>query len=115
MKVVEWYMTSMKEESTEKLYVVVNEKLSSSQQAVQAGHAIAAFLLKHPNTQWQNGHLVYLRDTPNWQDNMYFSWLQNCSLHQYAEFKEPDIGNKITAYACFGPHTGGAMKGKKLV
>jgi peptidyl-tRNA hydrolase len=43
-----------------KLYVLIRKDMSKSQQAVQAGHAVAEYLLKRPNTKWDNGTLVYL-------------------------------------------------------
>jgi hypothetical protein len=44
----------------EKLYVLVRKDLPKNYQAVQAGHAVAEYLLKNPKTKWNNGTLVYL-------------------------------------------------------
>lgn len=122
MKLVDWYISCMKKEREQfhKLYVVVNEKLTPSQQAVQAGHAVAEFMRKNPNTQWSNGYLVYLKDKttttypPEKGGNMSCSyWLKEIS--EYAEFIEPDLDNKVTAYALFGPEVEAYMKGKSLL
>ena len=96
MKFVEWIMESMKSESSAKLYVVVQSDLSKAQQAVQAGHAVAEFLKTNPNTLWSNGTLVYLKQKD-------LNWLYGIKNYEWAEFREPDLGNQVTAVAAFGP------------
>lgn len=118
MDQVNWIISSMKPDSKSKLYVVVNAKLSISQQAVQSGHAVAEFMRKHPYTQWSNGYLIYLKDEPvRWkgeEGNMKaYSYIKYGN--QYAEFIEPDLDNKVTAYACFGPYVENHMKNKTLL
>lgn len=44
-----------------KLYVLVRNDLKYSSPAVQAGHAVAQFLLENPNSTWNNHILVYLK------------------------------------------------------
>lgn len=109
---VNWIVKAMQPESKEKLYVVVNETLSPAQQAVQSAHAVAEFLKKYPYTLWGNGHLILLKDKPNHQGDMR-GWVYGQA--EYAEFKEPDIGNKITAYAAFGENAETAMRSKVLL
>ena len=43
-----------------KLYVLVDNSLPIAYQAVQSGHAVAEWLLKVPNQNWNNQTLVYL-------------------------------------------------------
>jgi hypothetical protein len=112
MERVEWILKTMQPESKEKLYVVVNETLTPSQQAVQSAHAVAEFLRKNPHTMWSNGYLILLKDKPGYGGNMRPYLYSNM---EYAEFIEPDLDNKVTAYACFGQHVEKQMKDRKLV
>ena len=81
-----------------KLYVVVRKDLTSSQQAVQAGHAVAEFLLRCPDTQWNNGTLVYL-GVPDELSLKYICKKLDIEETIYINFEEPDFGNTITAIA----------------
>ena len=82
-----------------KLYVLVrNDILNKSQIAVQGGHAVAEFILKHPWTEWDNGTLVYLGIK---NENQMIRYCIRLSLSDidYSEFREPDLNNQITAVA----------------
>ena len=81
-----------------KLYVLVRGDLSRSQQAVQAGHAVAEFLLEHPSTEWNNGILVYLKVRNKEHLHEWFDKILE-SGEPLAWFKEEDIGNEVTAIA----------------
>jgi len=74
-----------------KLYALVDKNLSRSQQAVQAAHAVAQYLLENPDTEWANGTLVLLKTEIN-------------EFIPYADsyFMEPDMNNKITALTFLG-------------
>jgi len=109
---VNWIIKTMQPDSKEKLYVVVNETLTPSQQAVQSAHAVAEFMRKNPHTQWSNGYLILLKSTPGYGGNMRGYKLAGS---EYAEFIEPDLENKVTAYASFGPEVERLMKNYKLV
>ncbi len=81
-----------------KLYVIVRKDLSISQRAVQAGHAVAEFLLHSSSSRWSNGTLIYLgvkglRQLENIKQK--FQW----DDIPYIEFREPDLNNEITALA----------------
>jgi len=80
-----------------KLYVVVRDDLSSSQKAVQAGHALAEYVL-HSDDGWKNGTLVYL--TAPCIDDVAVK-LQHTGVKHFA-FHEPDINNQMTAIASLG-------------
>ena len=81
---------------SQRLYVLVRKDLPKSYQAVQAGHAVAEWLLC--DQTWQNETLVYLgvddeNELLNWKERLDFK------NSKYAEFREPDIGNQLTAVA----------------
>lgn len=106
MNFINWILSSMKEDSNEKLYVVVDRGLSNAQKAVQSSHAVAQFLIEHPNTQWKNGTLV-LMEYQHQKDGrdevplvMQYIWAPK---YKKSVFKEPDLNNKVTAGAFFGP------------
>lgn len=50
----------MENEKPPRLYVIVRSNISRSQQAIQAGHAVAKFVKLFPEV-WPNRTLLYLR------------------------------------------------------
>ena len=84
-----------------KLYVLVCSNLSKSQQAVQAGHAVAEWVKSwwvEGESDWDNT-LVYLRSKDIEEDwNKFYSvdpiWTE--------PFHEPDLDYKLTAFAIPG-------------
>jgi len=82
-----------------KLYVIVRKDLTPSQRAVQAGHALAAYLL-HGSflRRWQNETLIYLgvkglKQLENLKRKFHYEGIN------FVEFKEPDLDHEITAIA----------------
>ena len=87
-----------KQSLMKKLYIIVRKDLSPSQRAVQAGHAVAEFLLRGPNFRWNNGTLIYLgvkglKQLENIKRNLEYTGVN------YVEFREPDLNNETTAIA----------------
>jgi peptidyl-tRNA hydrolase len=91
----------------------VRADLSRSQQAVQAGHAVAEWCFRETDRawdeysrfggsfsmRWENHTLVYLkvRDLKELED-----WYKNC--REAVAFYEPDIGGQMTAFCTLTPH-----------
>ena len=90
-----------------KLYVLVRKDLSRSQQAVQAGHAVAEYLKQHPNTEWQNGTLVYLvvYNERHLADMAKQLLGEGYAAKDIVGFHEPDRDNEMTAFAVLGNGT----------
>jgi hypothetical protein len=79
-----------------KLFVVVRKDLTPSQQAVQAGHALAEYMLHSLNLRWKNETLIYLGVKDLYQLEKLMYKLSKYGVNYY-EFKEPDLNNETTA------------------
>ena len=77
--------------------MLVRADLSRSQQAVQAGHAVAEACLKG-KLSWGNGTLVYLK-VRDLNDLLF--WYEK--VGKAFPFHEPDLNNEMTAFAVEGP------------
>lgn len=78
-----------------KLYVLIDQKLDAVYGCVQGGHAVAQWLLEHPNQEWNNSYLIYLyADLDKWKVRL------DLVNKDYSSFYEPDLGNQLTAIAC---------------
>lgn len=81
-----------------RLYALVRKDLTPAQQAVQASHAIAEFLLRGPKTEWSNGTIVILGVEDEGELKTWATWLE-IKGKPFTAFREPDIGNQMTALA----------------
>ena len=81
-----------------KLFVVVRLDLSNSQRSVQAGHAIAEFMLHRPNSSWKNHTLVILGVDNKDRLEQVIDRLDMKGI-DWIGFREPDLNNEITAIA----------------
>jgi len=82
-----------------KMYVLVRRDLNQSYQAVQGGHALAEFLLNCPQ-DWGNSTLIYLGVNDEFHLKRWEDKLERLGI-TYAEWREPDIGDQITAIAAY--------------
>lgn len=81
-----------------KMFVIVRKDLTTSQQAVQAGHALAEYLMHGPFSRWQNGTLIYLgvKGLKQLKNIKHKFEMENIP---HKEFREPDLNDEITAIA----------------
>lgn len=84
-----------------KLFTIIREDLPVVQQAVQGGHAVAEYLLHNPQTEWDNGTLIYL-GVKNEEELLYWGEKMKLRDIDWIGFREPDIGNQMTAIATVG-------------
>lgn len=87
-----------------KLYVLVRNDLSKSQQAVQGGHAVAEYMKEvwYGEEEWNNGTLIYLRGGDLDQLKASYDFLHGKEPVEIAAFHEPDLDNEMTAFAVLG-------------
>ena len=77
-----------------RLYVLIDQKLDVVYGCVQGGHAVAQWLLEHPNQNWNNNYLIYLyADLDKWRVRL------DLTNKDYSIFREPDLNNQLTAIA----------------
>ena len=77
-----------------RLYVLISSKLSPVYGCVQGGHAVAQYLLEHPNQEWNNQYLIYVyADVDTWRKKL------DKYRIDYSLFKEPDLDDALTAIA----------------
>ena len=93
---------SKSDRSRKRLYVLIRQDLESSYQAVQAGHAVAEWMLHCPTQakEWNNGTLIYVR-VKNKESLLQWSDKLAIKGYEHTMFHEPDIGNQATALACY--------------
>lgn len=98
-----------------KMYIIIRDDLSKSQQAVQGGHALAAFMLSYPDLaeEWGNHTIVYLKT--DYEKLQLLKDLLPLADMNIASFYEPDIGNQLTAFAAYGPDCADRFKDFRLL
>jgi len=79
-----------------RLYVLIRKDMKKAYQAVQAGHAVAGFVLRYPF--WRNETLIYLNVANEKSLKGYHEKLGN--FYRFA-FYEPDKNYEMTALAVF--------------
>ncbi len=82
-----------------KLFVTVRKDLTSSQQAVQAGHAVAEYMLHGLSfRRWKNQTLIYL-GVKGLKQIEHLKMKLEMNDIPFVEFREPDLNNETTAIA----------------
>ena len=87
-----------------KMYVLVRNNLSNSEKAVQAGHALARYLMLYPETEWTNGTLVYLKVKDEKELETWINRLKEDDM-LYATYKDPMYDKTLTAVATVSTKT----------
>ena len=81
-----------------KLFVLIRtEGLTVAQQAVQAGHAVAAWLSVFP-AFWRNETLVYIQ-VPTERDLRFYVAIFDSRSIKYVSYADIDLGEEYTAIA----------------
>jgi hypothetical protein len=83
----------------DRLYVLLRKDLKPDYASVQAGHAVAEFLLHASDYGWRNGTLLYLGIENEEQLSLWGEKLTDLGI-EWKGFREPDIGDEMTAIAC---------------
>ena len=83
-----------------KLFVIIRKDLPLPHQAVQAGHAVAKWMLENNGHEWNNSTLVYV--TVEDLDHLTIWGMKlDSRLVKFSAFVEPDQNYEMTAIACY--------------
>jgi len=83
-----------------KMYVLVRKDLPGTQPAVQAGHALAEYLIEYPKCGWTNGTLIYLGVENEEELLDRVQQIIDRGI-KFSIFEEPDLNMQVTAFAAF--------------
>jgi len=83
-----------------KLYVLIRADLSKSQQAVQAGHAVAEWMLHDHAERWRNETLIYLSTRDEEELDRWNERLDQIDI-AHVSFQEADLEHQTTAIAAY--------------
>lgn len=88
------------QQSSHKLYIIVDKTLSSSQRAVQACHAAVEFAKAYP--EWEHQSLVLLgaKDEDDLED--WYTFLAHQPNVKTHHFRESYWDGRLTAIAAYG-------------
>ena len=92
-----------------RLYVLTRNDLGLAYQAVQGAHAVAQFVLDYPNSEWNNGYLIFMAEKDEdelkeWRGHLQFD---NDEVYDdrkkvfFSLYYEPDLDNQLTAIAVY--------------
>lgn len=84
-----------------KLYVLLRSDLDRTYAGVQGAHAVANFVYCHPDSEWGNGYLIFLRygDEQSLKDELVR--IIKTTTNKVAWFNEPDVNDEMTAIAVY--------------
>lgn len=88
-------------QSNEFMTIICRDDMAPGYKVVQTAHALADFAVKHEDEfkQWQMGsNYLCCLETTETKLSILSDKLDSLEI-KYVEFKEPDIGNQITAIA----------------
>lgn len=86
-----------------RLYVITRSDLPAAYAGVQAGHAVAQYIIDNGIGNWSNEYLIYLRVKDELELIRLLTKL-NFKIDAITEFREPDLENELTAIACVAPN-----------
>ena len=84
----------------EKMYVLLRKDLDPVYRMVQGTHAVAEFILRHPDcaAEWNNGYLIFT-ETNNQSSLSDWCYRLTVANIDHEQFYEPDLGHELTAVA----------------